>query len=1078
MIAGLVRWFAYIAALLLSQTVVAAEQIYTLEFLHTNDRNKARDQALIVSGVVKLPCRIITSAGTFYLRCGKAGEFTPLKAELERLKTLGIDSAQLVQVADDTNEIIHSYQPIDVGPEAQENLLAIARQKLSFAHQTEPDAKKEPDILAEARKLREMDEGNTLLGQGWLAYENADLKTAIEIFSSASEIDSVKMPATFGLALSYFNDQQHQKALQPLRILLEEDYEPDTVLPLYLQAAMSTGNLDIVKDYYQKLPIDQQQQWQQKLEMLAMEKTFADIGKRPTRAKFKKFIADNQKYLNVCLPVNVWDTLAKRLVAYKDNQQALSLYRQMWKSCPDEGIRVGILYQLNKLRPFKHQQPLLAEELAKDIGKDYRRQLNDYNYNSLMAEAGKLPPGSDEAGAIFAQIHRPYNVYTRYKLAKSWWHYQREDYKSAMADFSWLWHNRENREALKGMLFSMMRLGQIDNALAIVDRHEVPEMKAMLQKEKLSTLDANSAQAYELAHDILRQQPEYVPALSTLGWNAIAAEQWGLATAYFKRWQELEPDNQGPLTGLMQSYSKQQMFDDAFALAKRLDKPDEFNWQYNVQFEKGLSLFNQKDYQKAEAIFADLLRLRPQERGLQTLYTWSLFHQEKYKKSAKSFLTLYKDKDDSDVAQGYLSSLDKLGKARKKHKFVDDLAQSENFDNRVLAAGQYTEQKNFLRAAFADPSSDKYYTGVNNTEFWVDYNYHHKNGVHGVSAFDVKEMQFGMSFVWEPASRLYLTVNYEEVDANLRSVSPFLGNDFTFGNIPPEFAGADLTAVSTKDTIWYPFVRYRREDRWDLDMGVGLSPVNGPLDSKLVWFFAAEQGSNHLTLYRRPMFDAQLNYIGLKDPYSTKKWGRVLETGVKYTHTGMLSEDYWITGSGEYNRYAGSNIITNQSAKTSVMVGTDFPAEAMEVSGGVSLNASGYQRNSIFYSFGHGGYFSPQLLWQAGLFSHFESKKHVVDWWELDLSVGYFQFRTDPQERYPFGLFKQMDPGGKGSGISYMVRGEKHWRLTEQFELGIAGEVIRSPGYERWRAGLIFRYFWKRHNYLISKHHVMRPWAR
>lgn len=1073
----LTRLLLIVGCLLTSEFALAAEQFYSLEFLQTGNRTKVREQALIVSGIVEVPCRVTTSAGVFYLRCGKEQELAPIQAEFERLKKLGLDKITLIQIKDDAKEVVHTYLPIDVGPDAQANLLSMVRQQSTFEHQTRADAKKEPDMLAQAKRLRELDKGNTLVSQGWLAYENQDLKNAIKLFSEAAKMDTVRLPALFGLSLSYFNDAQYQQALEPFRRLLEEGYEVETVLPLYLQAALNTNNLDIVKTYYQKLPKDQQVQWLRKLEQIEMEKAFDLIKKRPTRGKLLKFMADNQKYLKNCEPVSTWDALGKRLVNFKAYEQAKALYAQMWQSCFDEGVRVGILYQLNKISPFEKQQLLLNAELGKNISNAYRRKLNDYRYNSLMAQADAQPKGSDEAGKIYSQIGRPYNVYNRYKLAKAWWSYQREDYQNAMADFSWLWHNRDHREALKGMLFSMMKLGQIDNAVAIAHRQHVPDMKLILYKEKLASLEVPSQASYELAHNLLQEEPNYIPALSALGWNAINAKQWPLARTYFKRWQALEPNNEGALTGLMQSYSKQQMFDDAFALAQRLDKPGEYNWQYNVQFEKGLKLFNDKIYDKAESIFSELLALKPKDRGLQTLYSWSLFHQKKYKKSAKRFLALYNEDEDKDVAQGYISSLDKLNKVKKKQAFVDEMARSDKPDNRSLAAGQYVTQKDFLRAAFADQSPDQYYTGVDNTEFWLDYNYRHKNGDHGISSLGAKHLQLGASFVWRPGSRLYLTLNYEALDADLRSQSPFLGNDFTYGQIPPEFPGADLTAMSTKDGVWYPFARYRREDYWDLDMGVGLSPLSSPLTSKLVWFFTAEKDADSFSIYRRPMFDSQLNYVGIKDPYSTKKWGRVLETGVKYRRSGMVTDDFWFSGSGEYNRYAGSNVISNQGAKAELMVGRDFPAESMALSGGLSATASGYQRNSIFYSFGHGGYFSPQAMWQAGLFTHMESKKHVVDWWELDLSVGYFQWRTKAHERYPFGLFKQMDNGDTGSGMSYLLRGEKHWRLTENFELGIAGELTRSPGYEKWRAGLILRYFWKDHSYLMNKHHVIRPWA-
>lgn len=1058
--------------------VQAAEQIYTLEFFKTGNRTEAQEQALVVSGVAKVPCRVATMSGTFFLRCGKAKTKSELQAEYQRLKGLGLDKVELILTDDDKNMVLFAYQPIDVGAQTQAHLTAVARRKLSFSHDTHADAQKTPDMLLEAKKLQQADQGNKLVGRGWAAYEQKEFEMAIDVFKLASALESVKLPALFGLSLSYFNNAQYQESLAPFRVLLEEEYEKETVLPLYLHAALQLGKYDLVKDHIQQLPNKQQRDWLDKLDVLSMEKAYAAISKKAPLYKLIRFSENHQKFLERCEPSGVWESVGKKMVTLHGKTRAKSLYGKLWKSCKDPGIRIGILYQLNKISPVKKQLAMMEAELKGNIDKDYRRQLNDFKYNTLMEQASKLPPGSDEAGEIFSKIQRPYNVYNRYKLAKAWWHYQRNNYKTAMADFSWLWHQRNSKDALQGMLFSMMKLGDVDQALALAQKHEVDDILGLLIKEKLAAAEIPSDESSELAHQILANEPEYTPALSALGWNAVAKEQWPLARTYFLRWQSLQPEDEGAMIGLLQSYTKQQQFDDAFALAQKLDKPGENNWQYNVRYERALNLFNNKDYEQAEPLFADLKALRPKDKDLQTLHSWALFHQGKYKKSAKQFLTLYQQKPDKDIAQGYISSLDKLDKPKKKQAFIHELAGSDDPKSQRLAAGQYASQNNYLRAAFLDPSTNKYYTGVNNTEFWLDYNYYHKNGNHGISSLGAKDIQLGASFVWEPASRLYVTVNYQFLDADMRSDLPFLGNELTYGDIDPAFPGATLNQHSTKDGVWYPMVRYQREDLWNLDMGVGLSPLSTPLDSKLVWFFTADKGSTELSVYRRPMFNSQLNYTGIKDPYSAKKWGRVLETGVRHKYSTTFSDDYWLALTSQYNRYAGSNVIDNQGGDLSFIVGTDYSHEDMLISGGLTANMGGYQRNSIFYSFGHGGYFSPQTMWQAGIFTHFESKRDVVDWWEVDFSAGYFQWRTKPAERYPFGLFKQIDPGGKGSGISYRLRGEKHWRLDDNFEIGLSAQLTRSPGYEDWRAGIIFRYFWKSHNYLMNKHHVMRPWSK
>ncbi|MET0374180.1 MAG: cellulose synthase subunit BcsC-related outer membrane protein [Rhizorhabdus sp.] len=111
---------------------------------------------------------------------------------------------------------------------------------------------------------------------------------------------------------------------------------------------------------------------------------------------------------------------------------------------------------------------------------------------------------------------------------------------------------------------------------------------------------------------------------------------------------------------------------------------------------------------------------------------------------------------------------------------------------------------------------------------------------------------------------------------------------------------------------------------------------------------------------RRPVTDSVISYAGTDDPVSGQFWGAVMKTG------GGVSLSYDKDGSGiygdaSYHRYAGRSVLGNRGFQANLggylRVYRD-PASSLTL--GVNANYQDFRNNQNVFTFGNGGYFSPQ----------------------------------------------------------------------------------------------------------------------
>jgi len=148
---------------------------------------------------------------------------------------------------------------------------------------------------------------------------------------------------------------------------------------------------------------------------------------------------------------------------------------------------------------------------------------------------------------------------------------------------------------------------------------------------------------------------------------------------------------------------------------------------------------------------------------------------------------------------------------------------------------------------------------------------------------------------------------------------------------------------------------------------------------------------------------------------------------------------------------------------------------------GLNLTAMQYDRNLSGFTYGHGGYFSPQRYVDVGFPVHWNgrtSSGRVA--WQLDTSVGVQHFKEDAAPYFPtdpamqqaayeaasmaalLGLTTEyVEPvytGQTKTGVSYNLSAAAEWQLSSQLFLGGRMEFNNARDYRQFGTSLYLRF--------------------
>lgn len=213
---------------------------------------------------------------------------------------------------------------------------------------------------------------------------------------------------------------------------------------------------------------------------------------------------------------------------------------------------------------------------------------------------------------------------------------------------------------------------------------------------------------------------------------------------------------------------------------------------------------------------------------------------------------------------------------------------------------------------------------------------------------------------------------------------------------------------------------------------------------------------------RRSVTDSLLSYAGAHDPATGKTWGGVVMDGGRLDLRLSLGAVHYFVY-GELHRVIGYEVARNLRAAGGA------GAEAILYDGflgqiglGPSVAALGYDRNLRFFTFGQGGYFSPQRFLHGGLALNLRRTGSVH--WSASVEPGYDAFTESASAAFPLAAPGSQEaaaapyPGKRSAGFSLNSHAELGFQLSKDVEAGFTFGILRAPQFQELSGGLMLRF--------------------
>ncbi|MCA7926853.1 BCSC C-terminal domain-containing protein [Burkholderia cenocepacia] len=257
-------------------------------------------------------------------------------------------------------------------------------------------------------------------------------------------------------------------------------------------------------------------------------------------------------------------------------------------------------------------------------------------------------------------------------------------------------------------------------------------------------------------------------------------------------------------------------------------------------------------------------------------------------------------------------------------------------------------------------------------------------------------------------------------------------------------------------------------DAWRFDLGT--SPLGFPvhyLVGGVRYRFDAGPASFSVNASRRPETSSVLSYAGMRDPWTGAVWGGVRRDGVNLRasvdvgRTNLFAE----LGAGVLS---GRNVERN--AEVTLRTGFTVPVyerATMKVSTGLVGNAWHYAQNLRYYTYGQGGYYSPQRYLSLGVPIEWAGRHDALSW-DLTVTGGisnsyekdslYYPTFSDQRAAQVQAGFVYAGSSTRGVSFSYGVNGIVEYRVNPHLSVGAQLHIDRSHDYAPSSALVYLRY--------------------
>ncbi|WP_017903047.1 cellulose biosynthesis protein BcsC [Pseudomonas asplenii] len=221
-----------------------------------------------------------------------------------------------------------------------------------------------------------------------------------------------------------------------------------------------------------------------------------------------------------------------------------------------------------------------------------------------------------------------------------------------------------------------------------------------------------------------------------------------------------------------------------------------------------------------------------------------------------------------------------------------------------------------------------------------------------------------------------------------------------------------------------------------------------------------------IALSRRPVTDSLASFAGTRDRRTGIRWGGVTANGGRAL-LGYDDQEVGLYGYGALHRLVGNNVEDNTRAELGGGIYwylDNQPDEKLTV--GLSAMALAYENNQGFFTYGHGGYFSPQTFFSVAVPVSWSQRSERFSY-RLNGALGVQYINQKGADYFPGHSAEQAAnnltyPGKSSTGVGYNLNAAGEYRLGSNLLLGGELGVDNAQDYREVTASLYLRYLFEK----------------
>lgn len=444
------------------------------------------------------------------------------------------------------------------------------------------------------------------------------------------------------------------------------------------------------------------------------------------------------------------------------------------------------------------------------------------------------------------------------------------------------------------------------------------------------------------------------------------------------------------------------------------------------------------NYKEAGRLSRQAAAYRPTQRAGRMRAAWSDLQLGNASAAASAFSRLYLDAPDTESAEGYALAAEKSGGLGTAAALARSLGGplGPKVDARFAAAA--FNQGDYLTARAYAPDAYKALDGLDRTWYRQAVSARSQGGNSGGNRIRgvVSTTSVGTS---RGTNRFEAGLAVYTLDAD-ESASPFVD--------------------ASRQTFAAPYLGWSREGDASLAVRIGLLPVGTDAGPQLTGEIAvAHEKNGHAVegrMFVRPKTDSVLAHAGQRDAVTGHTFGRVVESGALVRARLPVGRKNAVQADVLVTQLEGENTDDNAMVSTGISASRSVARDGFAyLVTGPFYQFQSYDRNSNFFTAGHGGYFSPQAFHRAGWSANAQTdplKNWIV---KADWAVAYESVNEDPAIANPLvSVAQPLVGGGSSTGLAGALDVAVAYRISRDVIASANAAAIASKAYEDVRVGI------------------------